>query len=76
MHSDLEVDEYHATCPKAILDTLLSSIPNLKGFPNMLGLSSSQQYFSEMNLSQIMGSTTGIPRISIDSPTRTYPPPI
>ena len=40
----------------------------------MVGSSSSQQSYSEINLSPIMGATTRIPIVSIDSPIHTSPP--
>ena len=36
VHSDLKVEEEPTTCPKAVLTTLMSSIPNLQGFHTML----------------------------------------
>ena len=53
------------------MTTLLSSIPNLQGFPNMVGSSSSQQSLSKINLSSIMGDTIRIPTILVDSPIHT-----
>ena len=72
----MDMEEDPATCPEVVWNTLLSSIPNIKSFPNMLGLGSSQKSFSEMNLSSIMGATTGIPTILVDSPIRTSPLPL
>ena len=76
MHCDLEVEEYPATGLEAVLNTLLSSIPNIQGFPNMLGSPSSQQPFSQIYLSPIMGAATRIPTISFDSPIHTSPLPL
>ena len=64
------MEEDTATFPKDVLDTHLSSIPNLKGFTNMLGLSSSQQYFFDMNLSPIR---TSPPPLSPPHPITTSP---
>ena len=35
VHSDLDVEEDPATNPEVVLTTLLSSIPNIQGFPSM-----------------------------------------
>ena len=60
--------------PEAIMTTLLSSIPNIQIFPSMLGSSCSQHSFSKVNLSSIMGDTTSMPTISVNSPIHTFPP--
>ena len=38
VHCDLDMEKYPATNPEVFMTTLLSSIPSVQGFPNMLGL--------------------------------------
>ena len=58
---------------EVVMTTLLSSILIIQSFPNMLGSSSSQYYFSEVNISSIMGATISMSTISVNSPIHTSP---
>ena len=76
VHSDLNEEDDPATNPEVVMNTLLSSIPNIQGFPSMLGSSSSHQSYSKIIFSRIMRDTTSIPTVLVESPYHTSPPPL
>ena len=51
-----------------VINTVVSYIPNIQRFSSMLGTSSLQHCFSEVNLSSIMAATISMFTSSVDSP--------
>ena len=54
------------------MTTIVSSIPNIQRFSSMLGTSSLQHCFFEVNLSSTMAATVSMFTSSVDSPIHSY----
>ena len=72
--AQIEIDDKNVEQdPEVVITIILSSMPNMQTFPSMLGSSSSQHYFSKVNLSSIMGATISMPTFSVNSLIDTCP---
>ena len=70
----IEIDDTNVEQePKVVITIVLSSMLNMQTFPSMLGSSSSQHNFFEVNLSSIMGATISMPTFSVNSLIDTCP---